>query len=200
MCAIILMYGSVIIYSLIASTEICGVMCMGDMHGWVGVIEYREWKMRFLSSRTLQSGKKLKKKDILKHKYLITMIMQCCKGWGQDPLGSFMEDLRAVGTQGKFVTVEDATTWLIWTLHYSLLPYQHHFQFLKETGKEWDSDLTWNPRTWGPSRHLGYFRQSMRGGLGSFQGLLQNSLSVCIFKICLLNTQVFEKEQVNSLE
>lgn len=32
-CAIILMYGSVIIYSLIASTEICGVMCMGDMHG-----------------------------------------------------------------------------------------------------------------------------------------------------------------------
>lgn len=125
MCATVLVYGSVIIYSLIASTEICGMMRVGDTHGWAGEIEYREWSMRFLSSRTLQSGKK-KKKDILKHKYLIAMIIQCCKGWGQDPLGNFMNDLRAVGTQGKFVTigtqgkfviVEDATTQLIWTLY-----------------------------------------------------------------------------------
>ena len=165
MCAIILMYGSIIIYSLIASTEICGVMRMGDMHGWVGVIEYREWNMRFLSSRTLQSGKK-KKKDILKHKYLIAMIIQCCKGWGQDLLGNFMNDLRAVGTQGKFVTigtqekfvtVEDATTQMIWTLYYFLLPYQHHFQFLKETGKKWDSDLTWKSKDMGSELPPGVF-------------------------------------------
>lgn len=87
------------------------------------------------------------KKDILKHKYLITIILiiHCCEGGVQDSVREFVEEPRAVGAQETFVIVDDGTIGLMVVLLSSTFSIS-----VSERGQQKNRTVNWlqNPRTW----------------------------------------------------
>lgn len=133
MYAVISMHTLIIIYSFITSTEICGVPThMGNICGWVWAIDYREWNMRSLPPCTLHSGEKY----ILKHKYLIIMIIQCYKGRAQDTLWEHKGNLLLLRMEPQY-----------WCEHCLNFFYFLNINFWKRLRKNETVNCSVNPRT-----------------------------------------------------